>query len=79
MLVLTSIGISRRFSLSSLSKKGILILAFPITTFDFFLMPDMMNAISGGAFTYPMHSNATKTIITTTATTTPVILFSSFA
>ena len=35
-----------------------------MTTLDFFLTPEIIYAISGGAFTYPMQSNA----ITNTAT-----------
>lgn len=40
-------------------------LAFPITTFDFFLIPEIMNAMSGGAFTYPIHNKMSKSITTT--------------
>ena len=54
---------------------GILILAFPMTTFDFFFTPEIMYAISGGAFTYPSN-NSNTTITTITAGTRYGIRFS---
>lgn len=39
-------------------------LAFPMTTLDFFLTPEIMYAISGGAFTYPTHSSTMSSTIT---------------
>ena len=51
MDVLTSMGINFKLNRSNRSRNGILILAFPITVF--LLKPEIINAISGGAFTYP--------------------------
>ena len=48
-------------------------LAFPITTFDFFFTPEMIYAISGGAFTYPIAIN-NRITRTTIATIIPMIL-----
>ena len=41
-------------SVSFLSRKGSLMPARPIRIFGDFLMPEMMNALSGGALTYPV-------------------------
>ena len=51
--VLISNGINFRESLSIRSRNGILIPAFPIRTLGFFLIPEIINAVSGDAFTYP--------------------------
>lgn len=77
--VFTSMGISCRFSSSFLSKKGILIPAFPINTLGFLRRPEIMIAVSGEAFTYPVKkirsSNSTTTATTIASTgTCPIIL-----
>ena len=51
MVVFTSMAISFRLSLSIRSRNGIFTLALPMMIF--FLIPEMMKAVSGGAFLYP--------------------------
>ena len=51
--VLISTVICPRYNRSTLSRKGILIPARPISIRGFVRRPDMINALSGGALTYP--------------------------
>ena len=62
--VLISRGISFKDSLSTRSKNGILKPALPISTFGFLRIPEIINAVSGGALIYP----ATTKMIASNAT-----------
>ena len=62
--VLISRGISFKDSLSTRSKNGILKPALPISTLGFLRIPEIINAVSGGALIYP----ATTKIIANNAT-----------
>ncbi len=70
-------GISWRFSSSFLSRKGILMPAFPMSTLGFFRRPEIIIAVSGGAFTYPVrkikNNNTTTTLRITANMGTPPI------
>jgi hypothetical protein len=56
LAVLTSIGISFKSRVFFLYKKGILIPALPMSILGFLRKPEMINALSGGALTYPAAS-----------------------
>ena len=58
--VFTSMAISFRFSRSKRSRKGSLMAALPMTIF--LRRPEMMKAVSGGAFLYHVQSRTTRTI-----------------
>ena len=61
--VLISSGINFRESLSILSKNGILIPAFPIRTLGSLRKPEIISAVSGDAFTYPVVKRTTHATI----------------
>ena len=67
--VFTSIGMRESSRISFRSKNGMRRPAFPINTFGFLLIPEIINALSGGAVKYEL----TKRMISKTTTTPPII------